>query len=138
LEKKFNKIGGIIAIVFLIVMLIIGLYKRYLLIHNFEFVAGKVTEITLPGWKSSGDYSVLYEYQVSGKLYRSNNNYNYCGKLGLTKLSALLVGKSFPVAYAVKDASTGVLLLTEEGADKFHYKLPDSVKFYDSMLTCKQ
>jgi len=86
-------------------MLIIGLYKRHLLYNNFEFVVGKVTEITLPGWKSSGNYSVLYEYQVRGKLYRSNNNYNYCGQLGITKLSALLVGKSFPVAYA-KDLVT--------------------------------
>ena len=119
-------------------MLIVGLYKRYLLKHNFEFVTGKVTEITLPGWKSSGNYSVLYEYQVSGKLYRSNDNYNYCGQLGMNKLRALLVGKNFPVVYAVKDASTGILLLTEEIADRFHYQLPDSVKFYDSVLTCKQ
>jgi hypothetical protein len=119
-------------------MVIIGLYKKYLLSHNFAFVTGKVTEITPPGWKSSGDYSVLYEYQVSGKQYRSNNNYNYCGHLGRTKLSALLVGKNFPVAYAVKDASTGIMLLTEENAIQFHYQLPDSVKYYDSVLTCKQ
>ncbi len=135
---KFNRIGSIIVIVFLISMVIIGLYKKYLLNHNFAFVTGKVTEITPPGWKSSGDYSILYEYHVSGKLYRSNDNYNYCGHMGITKLSALLVGKSFPVVYAVKDASTGIMLLTEESAVQFHYQLPDSVKFYDSVLTCKQ
>ena len=137
MEKKFNRIGGIIATVFLITMLIIGLYKRHLLNQNFAFVAGRVTEITLPGWKSYGNYSVLYEYQVSGKQYRSNNNYNYCGQLGITKLSALLVGKRFPVVYAVKDASTGIMVLTEETAGRFQYQLPDSVKFYDSVLTCK-
>ncbi|HEV7423900.1 MAG TPA: hypothetical protein VGO21_01795 [Candidatus Paceibacterota bacterium] len=119
-------------------MLIIGLYKRHLLYQNFEFATGKVTEITLPGWKNSGDYSVLYEYQVSGKIYRGNNNYNYCGHMGITKLSTLLVGKSFPVAYAAKDASTGILLLSEVSANLFHFQLPDSVKFYDSVLTCKQ
>jgi hypothetical protein len=119
-------------------MVIIGLYKKYLLSHNFAFVTGKITEITRPGLKSSGDYSILYEYHVSVKRYGSNNNYNYCGHSGIKKLSALLVGKSFPVAYAVKDASTGIMLLTEESAIPFHYQLPDSVKFYDSVLTCKQ
>ena len=138
MERKFNKIGGIIAIVFPITMLFIGLYKRHLLKQNFAFAAGRVTEITLPGWKSSGDYSILFEYQVGGKKYRSNDNYNYCDHLGQTKLRALLVGKYFPVAYSVKDASTGVLLLTEETAGRFHFQLPDSVKLYDSLLACKQ
>lgn len=135
--KKINRIGGIIALAFLISMVVIGIYKRHLLLNNFEITTGEVTEITPPGWKNSGDYSVLYEYKVKGKMYRSNNNYNYCRGQNMTEIKSLLVGKQFPVAYAVKDASTGTILLKQEDADRFKYQLPDSVRYYDSVLSCK-
>lgn len=45
---------------------------------SFFFTLGKVTEITKPGWKNYGDYSVLYEYKVNGKRYNANSNFKYC------------------------------------------------------------
>lgn len=77
MEIQFNKIGGRIALAFLVIMFFIALYKGYLLRHDYKFTTGKVTEITPPGSKSSGDYSILFEYWVNGKAHHNNDNYNY-------------------------------------------------------------
>jgi len=136
-NKKVNKIGGYIAVTFLIGMLIFIFYKRHQLLHHFAFTLGKVTEITKPGWKNYGDYSVLYEYKVNGKRYNANSNFKYCQGQSMATVNSLLVGKIFPVAYAVESPIAATLLLTEDNADRFKYVLPDSVKYYDSVLTCK-
>ena len=43
--------------------------------------------------------------------------------------------KQFPGVFAVKSPFGGTMLLTQDFADKF--RLPDSVRFYDSVLTCQ-
>jgi hypothetical protein len=78
IEKKLNRIGGLMALAFLIGMLFVGIYKRHLLPTHFQFTKGIVTEITPAGWKSSGDYSILYQYWVKDKAYCGNSNYNFC------------------------------------------------------------
>ena len=55
----------------------------------------------------------------------------------MSAIKALLVGKIFPVAYAVESPIAATLLLTQDNADRFKFGLPDSVKFYDSVLTCQ-
>jgi hypothetical protein len=49
----------------------------------------------------------------------------------------LLLGKQFPVVYGTKDPSAGTMLLSQDYADRFKYQLPDTVRFYDSVLNCK-
>ena len=132
-----KKIGVIIVSTFLVGMVIAGLWKRYLLTHDFAYTTGTVTNITVRGYKSGGDYSILYEYVVMGKMYGSNNDYNYCHGQSIAGLKVLLAGKQFPVAYAVKDPSTSTLLITKKYADQFNYKLSDSARVYDSLLTCQ-
>ncbi|MBS1948775.1 MAG: hypothetical protein JST47_13510 [Bacteroidetes bacterium] len=107
-------------------------------LKDYEFTIGRVTEITLPGWKSSGNYSILYDYWVNNKLYHNNENYDFCRGMSISKLKSLLIGKQFPVAYSTNDPGACSMLLTQENADRFHYALPDSVRYYDSVLTCKQ
>lgn len=135
--KKANKVGGYLALAFLIMMASIAIYKAYEIRHHFAFTTGIVTYITPPGYKSSGDYSIVFEYKVNGEVYHGNNNPNFCDGQTREKMKLLLLGKQFPVVYAVKSPSAGTMLLTQDNADRFKYTLPDSVKYYDSILTCK-
>jgi hypothetical protein len=61
--KRINKIGGYFALTFLIVGFISMLYKGYIFRHYFAFTVGTATYITPPGYKSYGDYSIIFEYQ---------------------------------------------------------------------------
>jgi hypothetical protein len=135
--KKANKIGGYIALAFLIIGFLYMLYKGYQFRHHFAFTTGTVTYITPPGYKSSGDYSIVFEYKVNGEVYHGNNNPNFCEGQSREQIKALLLGKQFPVAYGIKSPSAGFMLLNQDYANKFKYTLPDSVRYYDSVLTCK-
>jgi len=105
--------------------------------NDFIIVAGKITGIANPGWKNSGDYSLLYEYQVAGRLYKGNDNYNFCEGQNRQKIGLLLINNSFPVAYSNKYNNISMLILTRKQAEKINYKIPDSLLVYDSVLTCK-
>lgn len=135
--KGVNKIFGPIIAGLLIIGVIYAFLKSDQLHHHYAFAVGTVTAITPPGYKSYGDYSVLYNYQVKGQTCRNNLNCKICSGQTVAQIKALLIGKQFPVAYDTKDAVTGVLLLTQDDADQFKYNLPDSVKYYDSVLSCK-
>ncbi|MEO5594476.1 MAG: hypothetical protein ABIR15_13740 [Chitinophagaceae bacterium] len=135
MDKK--KLSGLALLVFFAIVVCVGLFKRHQFSENYKFTAGKVTEITLPGWKSSGDYSVLYEYLLNGKIYRNNTNRSYCKGASISKLKLLLTDKKFTVAYSAKDYGVSSILLTQADADVVQYVLPDSVKVYDSILGCK-
>jgi len=135
--KKINRIIGPVIAAFLIFILIYAFYKSYQIHHHYAFTVGTVTKITPPGYKSYGDYSVLYKYEVNGRTYRDNNNCKYCSGQTMAQIQALLIGKQFPVAYDTNDASGGIMLLDQDHADQFKFILPDSLKFYDSVLTCK-
>lgn len=135
--KKLNKIGGYFALAFLITIALVAIYKGYQIRHHFAFTTGIVKYITPPGYKSSGDYSIVFEYKVNGEVYHGNNNPDFCGSQNINQIKALLLGKQFPVVYGVKSPSAGVMLLNQDYANKFKYTLPDSVKFYNSVLTCK-
>lgn len=137
-NKKVTRIGGYVAVVFLIGMISFIFWKSYEVRHHFAFTTGKVVDITKPGWKNSGDYSIVFEYSVNAHTYNGNNNYNYCSGQSMSQLKSLFVGKHFPVVYAMKDPSGGFMLFTQNYADRYKYKLPDSIRFYDSVLTCKQ
>jgi hypothetical protein len=135
--KKINKIAGIIAAISLIVVVLIGFYKKHQFMEKYEFTSGKIIKVTITGWKSSGDYSVMYEYNVNNMPYLNDQNYNYCGYLNMVTVKSLLEGKEFPVAYSVNSPRTCMMLITLRNAERFHYTFPDSLKKYDSILTCK-
>ena len=136
-KKKLNRIGTFIVVSFFIGMLSFILLERHRLLHNYAFTTGNVVEITKPGWRNYGDYSILYNYEINGKVYNANSNFKYCYGQGMASLASLLVGKKFPVAYARESPFAADILLTQDNADRFKYTLPDSLRFYDSVLTCK-
>jgi len=80
---------------------------------NYEFTSCKITEVTVPGYKSSGNYSIHYEFWVDNKMYRGNQNYNYCEGLNMAKIKSLLEGKKFPVAYCANDPGTCFMLISK-------------------------
>jgi len=135
INKK--KVGGVLLLMFFATIVLVALYKKHQFLKNYQFTTGRVTEITPPGYKSSGDYSVLYEYMLNGTTYHNNTNRNYCRGLGITKVKLLLTGKKFTVAYSSSDYGISSIILTQDDAETFHDQLPDSVKFYDSVLTCR-
>ena len=118
-------------------MIVVGLYKRNQFRKNYAFTAGRIIEVTIPGWKSSGEYSINFKYIANNKEYSSNQEYKYCGDLTMSKVKTLLMGKQFPVAYSISDEGTCIMLLTLKNAEGFKYQLPDSIKMYDAIMTCK-
>ena len=135
--KKINKFTGILAATFLICGLILIFYKRHQFLEDYKFTRGKVIDVTTPGYKSSGDYSIMYTFKVNGKTHFNNENLNLCGNLTRAKVKILIAGKDFPIAYSANDPGTCTILVTLENAERFHYIFSDSLKKYDSILTCK-
>jgi hypothetical protein len=132
-----NKIGARIAVSLFIIGFLCMLYYGFQFRHHFAFTTGIVTDITPPGYKGSGDYSIVFEYMVNSERYHGNNDREFCRGQDKAQLKALLLGKRFPVVYGTKSPSIGYMLLSQDYADKFKYTLPDSVRYYDSVLNCK-
>jgi hypothetical protein len=133
-----NKI--IIVVVFVVFLLWIGwgVFRGVDLRNNFEITIGQIDKISNPGWKSSGDYAIIYSYNINGRIFKGDDAYNYCGSLNNEhSVAELIVGKSFPVAYSTKENGYSVIILTKEIAKNFDYNISDSLLVYDSILTCK-
>ena len=77
--KKLNRTANYLGLTLIIIAFLAMLYKAYQFRHHFAFTIGRVTRITPPGYRTTGDYSVLYEYEVNNKVYTENSSYNYCG-----------------------------------------------------------
>jgi len=105
--KTSKNIAGYIALSVFIIFIVCMLYKGYQFRHHFAFTKGTVIKITNSGYKSSGDYSVIFEYTVNGEIYHGNNNRDYCAGQSMTKIKALLIGKQFPVVYGTQSPSGG-------------------------------
>jgi hypothetical protein len=133
--KKINKTHIVVSL--FIIGFLCMIYYVYQFWHHFAFTTGTVIAITPPGYKGSGDYSIIFEYSVNGELYHGNNDPNFCSGQDMAQIKALLLGKRFPVVYGTKSPSVGHVLLSQDYADKFKYTLPDSVRYYDSVLYCK-
>jgi hypothetical protein len=132
-----SKVGARIAVSILVVGFLCMLYFGFQFRHHFAITTGTVTSITPPGYKGPGDYSIVFEYTVNGELYHGNNDLEFCRGQDRERLKALLLGKRFPVAYGTKSPSIGYMLLNQEYANKFKFTLPDSVRYYDTVLNCK-
>jgi hypothetical protein len=133
--KKINKTHIVVSL--FVIGFLCMLYYGYQFRKHFAFTTGTVAYITPPGYKGSGDYSIVFEYTVNGERYHGNNDLKFCAGQDRTQMKTLLLGKRFPVVYGTKSPSIGYMLLSQDYADKFKYTLPDSVRYYDSVLYCK-
>ncbi len=135
--KNVNKYLGYAVLFFIVFWIGRGIYKNNQFKGDYKITTGRVNGITSPGWKGYGDYSLLYDYTVNGIRYTSNHNYKLCNGLSKDKVGSLVINKSFPIAYSVKDITQSVMIITQEDATMFNYVIPDSLLSYDSLLTCK-
>ena len=136
LDKKIGRIGTPIVLAFFAGMLIYMFYKGYQIRHHFAFTTGRVTRVIGPAWGST-KYDIIYEYKVNGEFYWGHNGYSTCDRQNKAQLGQLFLGKQFAVVYAVRSPSGGTMLFTQDFSDKYKFQLPDSVRFYDSVLSCK-
>lgn len=126
-------LGGLLL--FLLLWIGYGLYKRNQFKSDYHIVTGMVIRIT-PVYKQGGNRGVLYEYSIDGQQYEGSNTYILCDELNSDKLRLMLVNKQFPVAYATQDAKVSVMIITKKDAAMFNYKIADSLLVYDSVLNC--
>ena len=133
-----NKSIGNLIFALLILTVIVSIIRAQKFTTDYQVTSGLVTTISSSGYQGAGNYSVHYEYAVGNKIYTGSQNYNYCSNvLRGHILDTLLIGKHFPVAYASTDISQSTMLLTRDNAERFKYDLPDSIKSYDAILSCK-
>ncbi len=137
--NNFKKYFGLTIFFLLLFFLVIGFIKRGEFEKEHKIAVGFVKEISRPGSKSSGDYSILYEFYIDNRAVVNNSNYFLCNDLTYATVREILVNKSFPVAY-----SDGLLfrqnslIITLKDAERFNYNFPDSLLIYDSLLSCKK
>ena len=122
----------------IIAFLIIGpcyfLFLRHEFDNNYSFCIGRVTEITPPGWKSSGDYSVLYTFEINNKTYSNNVNLNFCLRgLTIADIRSLILNKRFAIAYDTKPPWSNLMILTPSSAERFKYD-PGYLHFWCTLL----
>ncbi len=113
-----------------------GFYTDSEFNHNFKITSGQVNRVTNV-LRQSDNRNIEFEYYVNGEKIVRNNIIHLCSNLTDEKLRQLLINKSFPVAYDLKDADVSSIILTSEDAHNFDYKISDSLLICDSILTCK-
>lgn len=134
--KKNNKIITASFIVIIVFWLLRSEYKNYQLKNNYKFSVGRINRVTT----TEGKYNkptLFYEFSINNNKQVNENLFSFCKNLSENDLSLLLVNKSFPVAYSVKDANQSIIIITRKDAAMFNYTIPDSMLVYDSILTCK-
>ena len=122
-----NQIMGFIVISLLIFGVVYALFRRHELDNNYKIAIGQVTEITGPSAKSGADYGLNYMFEVDHKKYSGDINLNLCGNVNLREIKQFTLYKNFPVAYDTKGPSTSVIILSLKAAERFKYKMPDSL-----------
>jgi len=127
MTTRTSQIIGIIFILSAVSMIIYALFRRHELDNNYKIAIGQVTELTGPGAKSGADYGLNYIYQVDGKEYSGEISLNLCGIVTKREVKQYTLYKNFPVAYDTKSPSTSLIILSLESAERFKYKMPDSL-----------
>jgi hypothetical protein len=117
-------------------MLTYALFRRHELRNNFEISVCKVTYITGPGWHSSGDYSIIFDYEIRHKKYSNNTNLNICPSRRLRDIKAALLQKHIPIAYDKFDPGTSNIILSKSAAKIYNYKIPDSLMPVIQLVDC--
>jgi hypothetical protein len=122
-----NQIIGLIFILSAISAIVYVLFRRHELDNNYKIAIGQVTEITGPGAKSGADYGLNYIYEVDHKKYSGEISLNLCGSVKMRDVKQFTLNKNFPIAYDTKRPGTSIIILSLASAERFKYKMPDSL-----------
>jgi hypothetical protein len=127
MRSKLNQIAGVTILFLLISGVAYALFLRHELDNNFKIAIGQVTEITGPAAKSGGDYGLNYIYEVDHKKYSGDVSLKLCGNVMRKEVQQYTLYKNFPIAYDTKNPGSSVIILSLESAERFKYKMPDSL-----------
>jgi hypothetical protein len=122
-----NQIIGVTFILIAISVLGYARFRRHELDNNYRIAIGQVTEITGPGAKSGADYGLNYIYEVNNKQYSGEISLSLCGTVKMKDVKQFTLNKNFPVAYDTKYPSASMIILSLESAERYKYKMPDSL-----------
>ncbi|MBT9484328.1 hypothetical protein [Sediminibacterium sp.] len=134
--KHTKKIIAILVIGLIVFWLIWSEYKNRHLRTHFIITTGHITGITGTSYKNN-NRSVLYDYEVAGKLLHGENNLAPCVKTDSQGLRLLLVNQEFPVAYDTDNFQKSDIILRQREAALYNYQIPPSRQYIDSVLSCK-
>ena len=135
-KKIINIIGGCVFVSAIAIWVISNFYKYDQLSRNFAIAEGIVNQIA-PATYKNNNRSILYEYTIEGKKYSGENSLSLCGGLTNDKVRTLLINQHFPVAYSPIDTSLSIIIITQKDAKRFNYKMTETMRKFDSVLTCK-
>lgn len=126
---------------FLVVSLIVfwfvwSEYKNRHLRDNFVITKGQITGVAGTSYRNNSK-SILYDYEVNGKLFHGENNLAPCVKITGEELRLLLVNQEFPVAYDNTDFSKAEIILRKREAKFYNYSIPPDRMKIDSILSCE-
>ncbi len=85
----------------------------------------------------SNKYDVFYEYTVNGEVYSNYNGYYTCDGQKIRQNGVIAASQNISGSVCCEVTIRRKDALKQESADKFQFQLPDSVKVYDSILSCK-
>ena len=122
-----NQIIGVTFILIAISLVGYALFRRHELDNNYRIAIGQVIEITGPGAKSGADYGLNYIYEVNNKQYSGEISLSLCGNVKMKDVKQFTLKKNFPVAYDTKYPSASIIILSLESAERYKYKMPDSL-----------
>ena len=135
-KKIINIIGGSIFVSVIVIWVINNFNKYDQLSRNFVIAEGIVNQIA-PATYKNNNRSIIYEYTIEGKKYLGENSLSLCGDLTNDKVRTLLINQRFPEAYSPNDSSLSIIIITQKDAKRFNYKMTESLRKFDSVLTCK-
>ena len=124
---RISRIIGVGFILLAISVIVYALFRRHELDNNYKITIGQVTEITGPGAKSGADYGLNYIYEVDHKKYSGEISLNLCGNVKMRDVRLFTLNKNFPIAYDTKYPDASIIILSLESAERFKYKMPDSL-----------
>jgi hypothetical protein len=127
MKFRRNQIIVSVFILFSTSVIVYALFRRHELDDNYKIAIGQVTEVTGPAAKSGADYGLNYIYEVNQKKYSGDVNLKLCGNVKMRDIKEFTLNKKFPVAYDSKFPSASIIIPSLESAERFKYKMPDSL-----------
>jgi hypothetical protein len=130
-----NKIIIIVVIALFYFLYLLVNYRKEDRKRKFVTTIGTITNV-IWGHKN-GRYIVQANFKVNGfVLYTSA--LTQCAETKLKYLYNKLKGKGVLVVYDSTNINNSQLLIDEEGFKEYNINMPDSLKWIDSLTTCKK
>lgn len=131
---EYKKNGHFVFLGIILLMFITVILKTNSLKKNNTTITCTITSVRLSA--KNGKFIIGAEFIVNNKIQTLSTQMS-CSDYKLYDLSIKLVGKSVIALYEPNNPSNNILLLEEKMFNSFHINMPDSLRWIDSIATCK-